>query len=166
MEEGVSKYNKATLIAAALIITGATAIFGTYASSNDEESSRPGPNPFACFEEVNQLTDEQKTKMQQAHDLFDAGDKEGAKAILDELGIKPPMAGHQGKGRGFGPGGRPDFMNNLTDEQKARMEEARKLMEAGDKEGAKAIFDELGLKAPDQGNVPGTEGNNAEAEEK
>lgn len=137
MKAIINRYNKATLIAAALIITGATAIFGTYAAGDDEENRPDGPNPLACFEMVNNLTDEQKTKMQQAQDLMTAGDKEGAKAILDELGFKPPMR-HD----------RKEMMENLTDEQKARLEEAHKLMQAGDKEGAKAIFDELGIKPP------------------
>lgn len=84
MEKNPSKYNKATLIAAALIITGATAIFGTYASNDNDELDRLDSNPFACFEEANRLTEEQKTKMQQAQDLYEAGDKEEAKTILKE----------------------------------------------------------------------------------
>jgi hypothetical protein len=59
MEKNTGKYNKATLIAAALIITGSTAIFGTYASGfNNEDPIASDPNPFACS----------------AHELSDTGD--------------------------------------------------------------------------------------------
>jgi len=133
MEKTISKTNKATLIAAALIITGATAIFGTYAASDEQESfSGRGQGPLGCYEMVNNLTEDQKAKFDEAHTLMQDGDVEGARAIMDELGFK-------------GPG--PNF-ERLTDEQKAAMEKARQLFKEGDSEGAKALLDEAGIKPP------------------
>lgn len=71
MEKNVSKYNKATLIAAALIITGTTAIFGTYA--NYDELASSVPTSFTS-EEANQLTEKQRTKIHQAQELFEKGE--------------------------------------------------------------------------------------------
>lgn len=134
MEKVTTKSNKATLIAAALIITGATAVFGTYAASDETI-----PTNQDCPRLIHQeLTDEQKTALEEARELLEAGDKEGAKEILDAAGVKPPK-GHRNKGQ---------FMKNLTDEQKAAFEEARELREAGDIEGAKAILEAAGIERP------------------
>lgn len=140
MEKVTTKSNKATLIAAALIITGATAIFGTYAS--EEQFTPNNQNRPAFAQQRMELTDEQKAVMEKARELFQAGDLEGAKAILDEAGIKPPR-GHRNKGQ---------FMKNLTEEQKAALEEAKELFEAGDKEGGMAILEEAGIKFPRKSN--------------
>lgn len=127
MEENLKKTNKATLIAAVLIIAGATAIFGTYAAENDVRPS--GPGPFTCFEQMNKLSDEDKAKMQEIHEKMQAGDIGGARAIMEELGF------------GFrGPG--PRLPHMATEEQKAAMEKARELFQTGDQEGAKAIMEE------------------------
>ncbi|MBN2307177.1 hypothetical protein JXD20_04280 [Candidatus Peregrinibacteria bacterium] len=132
MEKVVKRNNKAVLIAAALIITGATAIFGTYAS----ESTLSGSDNNCPFVSED-LTDDQKAALEEAKDLFDSGDIKGAKAILEEAGIKPPMGGPLNHGQ---------FVKNLTEEQKTKLQEAHELMQAGDIEGAKAIIDELGIK--------------------
>jgi hypothetical protein len=73
MENSPGKNNKATLIAAALIITGATAIFGTYA--NYDEMASSGPNSFTS-EETNQLTERHKTKLQQTPELYEKNEVE------------------------------------------------------------------------------------------
>lgn len=135
MEKVIKKTNKATLIAAALIITGATAIFGTYASEDVPTTDQSRP-PFVHHEE---LTEEQKTILEEARKLFEEGDEDGAKALLEKAGIKAPL--HPPRNRG-------QFIKNLTEEQKAKLDQAHELMKAGDKEGAKAIMDELGIKPP------------------
>ncbi len=48
-----------------------------------------------------EITQEQFTKLQEAHRLRASGDHEGARAIMDELGFKPPHQGmHKGMHRG------------------------------------------------------------------
>lgn len=48
-----------------------------------------------------QITQEQFAKLQEAHALRASGDHEGARAIMDELGLKPPHRGmHKGMHRG------------------------------------------------------------------
>lgn len=139
MEKVTTKSNKATLIAAALIITGATAIFGTYAAEN-EQTHKNGPGPLACYQMMEGMTVEQKAALAEARELREAGDFERARAILEEAGIRPPKK----------PGPRPEFLENLTDEQREMLKEARELMQAGDVEAAKAIFEELGLERPEK----------------
>jgi len=131
--------NKATLIAAALIVTGATAIFGTYAAEN-EPAPEFGPGPLACYQMMNELTEEQRAALEEAKALFEAGEVEAAKKLLQEAGIKPP--------RRTGP--RPEFLENFTEEQKEILKEAHEMMQAGDTEAAQAIFDELGLERPEK----------------
>ena len=134
MEKQPKKYNKATLVAAALVITGATAVFGTYAS--DDKTNQLNTRPA--------LTEEQKSGLDQARELFKSGDQEGAKALLDSLGLeKLEWRAHMGEKM-------KDFISTLTDEQKATLEEAKKLKEAGDEEGAKALLDKAGIKLPER----------------
>lgn len=46
------------------------------------------------------ITQEQFVKLQEAHELRASGDHEGARAIMDELGLKPPHRGiHKGMHR-------------------------------------------------------------------
>lgn len=134
MEKQPKKYNKATLVAAALVITGATAVFGTYAS--DGKSNQLNARPA--------LTEEQKSGLDQARELFKSGDEEGAKALLDRLGLEQlEWRAHMGEKM-------KDFISTLTDEQKVTLEEAKKLKEAGDEEGAKTLLDKAGIKLPER----------------
>ena len=90
--------------------------------------------PFA-----DKLTEEVFSKLQEAHVLRQAGKHEEARAIMESLGINPPM-------------GHGEFQRQqLTDEQKTAFEEAHKLMESGDKEGAKKIMEDAGIKMPERG---------------
>ncbi len=84
--------------------------------------------PFA-----DEIDEEFFAKMVQAYNLRQAGDMEGARAIMDELGIRP----HNGEGL--------DRFKNLTDEQKAVLAEAKELHKSGDHESAKALIDSLGI---------------------
>lgn len=63
-----------------------------------------------------------------------------AQAIAEELGL-PKKGMGMGKGGFKGHGLRPE----LTDEQKAVMEQARELMKSGDREGAQALMKEAGM---------------------
>jgi len=63
-----------------------------------------------------------------------------AQAIADELGL-PERGRGMGKGGIRGAGSRPE----LTDEQKAVMEQIRALMQSGDHEAAQALMEEAGM---------------------
>ena len=106
MTKVLKRSNKATLIAAALIVTGATAIFGTYAAET-EPAPQFGPGPLACYQMMNQLTEEQRAALEEAKALFEAGEKEAAIAILEEAGVKPPRREHREERR-------DEFIENLT----------------------------------------------------
>lgn len=85
------------------------------------------------------LSEEQFGVMQEAHAMMQEGDKEGAKALIEESGLELPKMHQQGKGK---------FMEDLTDEQKEVMEEARALKEEGDIEGAKALLEDAEIPLP------------------
>lgn len=80
------------------------------------------------------ITEAQFNAMIEAQKLRAAGDMAGAKKILDDAGIKPPVHGKTGKG------GHHELrkemkghMPALTDAQKETMKQARELMKAGKK---------------------------------
>ncbi len=79
------------------------------------------------------ITPENFKKLQEAHRLMEAGDKDGAKAIMDELGVKP----FKMKRHAF----RQD-MKQLTEEQKKVLKEA---MEKKDPAAVKALMEEYGI---------------------
>lgn len=114
-------------------------------------------------------------KLVEAKKLRESGDHEGAKAIMDELGIKPPRGHMGGEGMHEGRDGKGGEMKaaiesgdyeafkalvddshfaGIIDTQAKfdKLVEACKLKDSGDNEGAKAIMDELGVKPP-QGNM-------------
>ena len=78
----------------------------------------------------------------EAHELRESGDREGAKAIFDELGIE--------KKRHHGPFGhlKNRILEQLTDEQKEALREAHA---DGDREAVKEILEEAGIKLPERG---------------
>ncbi len=92
-------------------------------------------------------TEDDFKKFVEAHELREAGKWPEAKAILDELGIEPPER-MPGKGHGKGMMGKPDFLDELTDDQREALEVARK---ANDKEAVKAILNEAGIERPARG---------------
>ncbi len=124
-------------------------------------------------------TQEEFNKLVEAHTLKEAGDKDGAKAIMDELGIKPPMGmkggmpGMHGDKDGKGAEVKAAIENGDyasfqalvseskfagvidTEEKFNKLVEACALHEAGDNEAAKAIMDELGVKPPTKGAFKG-----------
>lgn len=76
-------------------------------------------------------------QMVAAYNLRQAGDIEGAKEIMAELGIR---SGHK-----KGPGINREAIQNLTEEQKAVLAEAKELHKSGDHEGARELVESLGL---------------------
>ena len=111
-------------------------------------------NDFEAFVELtadapfaDDLTPEAFAKLVEAHTLMEAGDMDGARAILDELDIRIPMPG-MGPGPGMDGERHGRMMQELTDEQKDLLDQARKLKQAGDDEGARAIMESLDLPEP------------------
>lgn len=83
-------------------------------------------------------------KFIEAHNLREEGKWSEAKTILDDLGIEP---GERMPGMGHGKRmmARPDFLDELTDNQKEALEVAKK---ANDKEAVRAILKEAGVELP------------------
>jgi hypothetical protein len=142
---------KISILAITLLIAGA-GITSVYADSRGHRS----------------LTDEQKEAMQEVKVLFKDGKYEEAKVLAKELGLK--------KFRGFGKtkhmkmmGGEnmeavkeavrnndysafqelisdKHFAEKITEEVFSKMVEVHSLVESGDKEGAREIMKEFGMK--------------------
>jgi ABC-type transport system substrate-binding protein len=88
-----------------------------------------------------ELSENQFKVMQEAHTMMQEGNREGAKAILDEAGVQPPKMQQLKKMNG-------EFQNNLTEEQKGVLEQSRELKQEGDLEGAKALLEDSGIPLP------------------
>ncbi|MHB1316824.1 MAG: hypothetical protein ACYCZW_03125 [Minisyncoccota bacterium] len=84
------------------------------------------------------ITEEIFQKLVEAHKLRKSGDKVGAEKIMTELGLKKPNHDHM-KG----------FFENLTQEQKDTLEQAKALNEAGKTEEAKVLLSNAGIKVPE-----------------
>lgn len=96
--------------------------------------------PFA-----DELTPEAFAQLVEAHTLMEAGDMEGARAILKELGFPIPLPGPKHGSEDHHP---RMWMKELSDEDKDLLEQARKLQQSGDEEGARAIIESLDLPHP------------------
>ncbi|MBX9907049.1 hypothetical protein K2X96_04110 [Patescibacteria group bacterium] len=146
----------ATLPALALIILGSSV------------ASAYSPRAFA------ELTEEQRSALEEARELFKEGSRDEAKEVLKEAGL-PEFRGH-GKGHGMKDMTEEErekmaikhqalkeavenndfaafkeatldapFRDMVTEENFTKLVEANKLREAGDKEGAFEILKELGF---------------------
>lgn len=101
--------------------------------ANDYEAFKAATEGTPMEEQV--TSEDSFAKLVEAHELREAGDHEGARAIMDELGLKPQehKKGHNGGDRG---------LSALSDEQKDAFQEARR---SNDKEAAQAILDDAGI---------------------
>lgn len=116
------------------------------------------------------LSDDQIAAFEEARDLRESGDKDGARDVLVAAGIdedvikqvREAMREHRGEVRDAIEAGDyeafkdaiegsplADLIDNETDFNK--LVEAHDLLKSGDKEGAKDIFEELGL--PERGHM-------------
>ena len=113
-------------------------------------------------EKIADFTQENFKKIVEIHQLMKSGDKEGAKKLMDELGLKMGP-GHKGKFKPFKgedikkaieandyeqwlelmTKNHPEKSEKFTEELFNKLVEAHKLMEAGDKEAAKKILSEI-----------------------
>lgn len=132
--------NRSTLIAAAIMVTAATG-FGTYAATSEDNLIKSTEQKDVLF--FNQeLTAEQKAGLEEARELFKAGDEEGAKAALDKLDLDDIEFGfHIG-----GPA--REFMKDLTEEQQEAMKDVKELFKAGKEDEAKALLEKFGIELP------------------
>lgn len=87
-----------------------------------------------------EITEALFTKMVEAEKLRQSGDMVGAEKIMKELGFKIP-GGHR-KG---------SMMKNLTSPQRAALEQARTLMQAGKPDEAQKVLSDAGIKRPERG---------------
>lgn len=91
------------------------------------------------------ITEVQFNAMVAANKLRAAGDIAGAKKLLSDAGIKPPMLGIMGK---YSDRGIKKGMANLTDNQKATLKQAQDLMKAGKTAEAETLLINAGIKMP------------------
>lgn len=92
-------------------------------------------------------TKEDFRSFKEAHELLQSGDKESAKVIFTELGVRQPK---EGKGHIHGMHGK-QMMEQLSDAQKEALSVAR---QANDKDAMEAILDEAGIVKPTKGDTP------------
>lgn len=90
-------------------------------------------------------TKEEFTSFVEAHNLMKNGDRDAAKEIFDELGIKGPRDGEHG-GR-MGDGKEPPFLDQLTDAQKTEIKAA---FEARDHDKVKELLTSYGIELPEK----------------
>lgn len=103
-------------------------------SSNDyiSFSALTANSPFG-----EKITSENFHLLVEAHALRGAGDRDGAKAKLEELGIKRPRK-YRRAHRRF-----QKMVESLNEEEKALLSEAKRLYEAGEYEDAREIMKAL-----------------------
>jgi hypothetical protein len=92
------------LVGAGTYAFAQTAPTTTTSTATNSAQTRPTPPEFA------NLTDAQKTVMEQARTLFESGKQTEAKALLDNAGIKMPARGER-----RGPGGMHGNMKATDD---------------------------------------------------
>lgn len=113
------------------------------------------------------LTDEQISAFEEAKELRKSGDKDAARDVLEDAGIDMGVMEkvriamskqHEAVREAVENNDYPAFLNAIagspladiidTKAEFARFVEAHNLLEDGDREAAKEIFDELGIKGP------------------
>ena len=83
----------------------------------------------------------------EAHNHIKAGDRDSAKAIMEDLGITKDKK-HDGKKRGPWGGKDPAFMASLSEEQRVELKAA---FEARDHEKVREIMEAAGIEKPGKG---------------
>lgn len=115
------------------------------------------------------LSEEDQAVVEQARELREAGNHDEAKSLLEEAGIQPPHRSQKGE-RGEGNSeqreavkaaiqagdfaafqevaGETRFGGQITEENFGTLGQIHELREAGDREGARALAEEMGLERP------------------
>ena len=81
----------------------------------------------------------------EAHELRESGDRDGAKELLEELGVDTEKHGKKHRGK---RGMNAELQELLTDEQREALQVAHA---ANDREAVRAIFAEAGIDLPEKG---------------
>jgi flagellar motor component MotA len=156
---------KTTTLTKTTLVTLVTVIlFGMIASSafaSEREGMRE--NMRETRKDFRQeLTDDQLDTLEKAHDLREAGDKDGARELLKDMGIGMPMKEmrddfkeqHEDVKAAIESGDYEAFKTatkdapidiQLSEEQFNNLQEVHTLKESGDYEAARALAEELGL---------------------
>lgn len=128
---------------------------GDYQAWSDALANHPKAEEF--------VNEETFAVLQEAHALKEAGDREGARALLEEAGIQHPGKHRGGENREAMKNAiesgdyqawaelladKPNAEEFVNEETFAALQEAHALNEAGDREGAKALLEEAGIKRP------------------
>ncbi|NCN52635.1 hypothetical protein GW943_02385 [Candidatus Parcubacteria bacterium] len=107
-----------------------------------------------AYADFKDLTDDQKDALDEARDLRESGDFDGAKQVLQDAGVtKNMMSQRPHKGE----------FANLTEEQKDALTEARTLHEQGNDDAAKQVLADAGIDIPPFGNHIGPRGEGNQA---
>jgi len=130
-------------------------------ANNDYEAWKTAMSDHPKAEEF--VNEETFAKMVEAYQLREAGDLEGAREIMEQLGLPHPGMRHHGPHGEHGQAvhdaieagdyqawadamqNHPDAAELVNEETFNKLMEAHQLMEDGDKDGAKEIFESLGL---------------------
>ena len=94
-----------------------------------------------------ELSQDQFGVMQEAHTMMQEGNREGAKALFEEAEIELPKMQKFKKMKEM----KGEFLEDLTDEQKEVLEQARELKQEVDIEGAKALLEDTEIPLPPKG---------------
>jgi hypothetical protein len=140
-----SKLTVLSLVAAILVTSFATALASADSGQPEMDYETRAERHLERTGEV--LSEDTFNVMEEARELRQSGDREGARALIEDAGIDFPRMGQMGEMRGQ-KGRRGYFMQNLTDEQKEIVEAARELRQEGDHEGAKQLIEDSGIELP------------------
>ena len=166
----ISKFKKSAIVIPAAVLLVAVSSIGT-ASAAGEDFSRKMPQhaerglhleiksaiasgDYEAFQNLIadapftvDVDEETFAKMVEAHTLMEDGDIEGTHEIMDELGF--PMRGPHGQrdDANFKPGEGREF-DDLTDDQKIVLENARALREDGEFDQAHDLVEEADIEMP------------------
>lgn len=151
------------LLAISILTVSAMAVS---ASSHEEVKQAVADGDYDTFIELTQdrpnaqeITQDDFAKIQEAHTLAESGDREGARAIFDELGLKPHKGQKSEKRQEFRQaiedGDYDTWAARVTDRggepteaNFAVIQQAHELHQAGDHEAAKELLEANGIERP------------------
>jgi hypothetical protein len=162
----ITKNIAGSMLAIAILVFGAVSV----SAAVDHEAVKNAfeNKDYASFQEVTSeskrfqdVSEADFSKIIEAHELAQSGDKEAAKAIFDELGINPPrMRGHQGEKhneiRDAVENGDYDAWaahvaergGDPTKSDFEIIQQAHEFHENGDHDSAKELLEENGIERP------------------
>jgi anti-sigma28 factor (negative regulator of flagellin synthesis) len=168
------------LLAISILTVSALAVS---AANQEEVKQAIQDGDYETFQELTQdrpnapeISEDDFSKLQEAHGLMESGDQEAAKAIFEEIGLKGPRGGHHGERGGeireaVESGDYETWAAAVEerggDSSQATFEiiqKAHELHKTGDHESAKELLEENGIERP-QGKFGKHRGGNCEGPE-